>query len=134
MDFVRIRCLLAILCFGISLTGRAVAVGLAMAAVLHHARRLDADAWRAWLWEAWRFVKQIFVLLVVGVFVVGIVRQLIQPEWIQNLAGRNDWAVSSPKRNTRFNELRMKACESWPRSARTFRAGYASCVWRAVGC
>jgi uncharacterized protein len=28
--------------------------------------------------------------LVVGVFVVGIVRQLIQPEWIQNLAGRND--------------------------------------------
>ena len=30
------------------------------------------------------------VLLVVGVFVVGIVRQLIQPEWIQNLAGRND--------------------------------------------
>ena len=30
------------------------------------------------------------MLLVVGVFVVGIVRQLIQPEWIQNLAGRND--------------------------------------------
>ena len=58
--------------------------------MLHHARRLDADAWRAWLWEAWRFVKQIFVLLVVGVFVVGVVRQLIQPEWIQNLAGRND--------------------------------------------
>ena len=37
-------------------------------------------------------------------------------------------AVSSPKRNTRFNELRMKACESWPRSARTPPAGYASCV------
>ena len=48
-----------------------------------------ADDWRAWLWEAWRFVKQIFVLLVVGVFVVGVVRQLIQPEWIQNLAGSN---------------------------------------------
>ena len=61
---------------------------LALWAVLHHARRLDADAWRAWLWEAWRFVKQIFVLLVVGVFVVGVVRQLIQPEWIQNLAGQ----------------------------------------------
>ncbi|MCK7468835.1 MAG: permease [Desulfosudis oleivorans] len=30
------------------------------------------------------------MLLVVGVFVVGVVRQLIQPEWIQNLAGRND--------------------------------------------
>jgi RimJ/RimL family protein N-acetyltransferase len=35
-------------------------------------------------------------------------------------------AVSSPKRNTRFNELRLKACESWPRSARTPPAGYAS--------
>jgi uncharacterized membrane protein YraQ (UPF0718 family) len=74
----------------LALTGRVLAVGLALAAVRHHARRLDADAWRAWLWETWRFVKQIFVLLVVGVFVVGVVRQLIQPEWIQHLAGRND--------------------------------------------
>jgi uncharacterized protein len=74
----------------VGLTGRALAVGLALWAVLHHARRLAADAWRAWLWESWRFVKQIFVLLVVGVFAVGVVRQLIQPEWIQNLAGKND--------------------------------------------
>jgi len=74
----------------VTFTGRALAVGLAMAAVLHHARRLAAEAWQAWLWEAWRFVKQIFALLVVGVFVVGVVRQLIQPEWIQSLAGRND--------------------------------------------
>lgn len=74
----------------LALTGRALAVGLAMWAVLHFARRLEADAWRAWLWESWRFVKQIFALLVVGVFVVGVVRQLIQPEWIQTLAGRND--------------------------------------------
>ena len=35
-------------------------------------------------------MKQIFGLLVVGVCVVGIVRQLVQPEWIQALAGRND--------------------------------------------
>ena len=74
----------------LTLTGRVLAVGLALWAVLHHARRLAADAWRAWLWESWRFVKQIFVLLVVGVFVVGVVRQLIQPAWIQGLAGRND--------------------------------------------
>jgi uncharacterized membrane protein YraQ (UPF0718 family) len=74
----------------IAVTGRALAVGLAMAAVAHHARRLGAEAWQAWLWEAWRFVKQIFGLLVVGVFVVGVVRQLIEPAWIQNLAGRND--------------------------------------------
>ena len=74
----------------VALTGRALAVGLALWAVLHQARRLDADAWRAWLWEVWRFVKQIFVLLVAGVFVVGVVRQLIQPQWIHDLAGRND--------------------------------------------
>jgi len=72
-----------------AITGRVLAVGLALWAVLHHARRLEADAWRAWLWESWRFVKQIFALLVVGVFVVGVIRQLIQPEWIQNLAGSN---------------------------------------------
>jgi uncharacterized protein len=74
----------------LALTGRALAVGLAIWAVLHHARRLDAAAWQAWLWEAWRFVKQIFALLVVGVFVVGVIRQVIQPEWIQDLAGKND--------------------------------------------
>jgi uncharacterized membrane protein YraQ (UPF0718 family) len=74
----------------LALTGRVLAVGAALYAVLHCARRLEADAWRSWLWESWRFVKQIFVLLVVGVFVVGVVRQLIQPEWIQGLAGRND--------------------------------------------
>ncbi len=74
----------------ITLTGRALAVALAMAAVWHFARRLDAEAWQGWLWEAWRFVKQIFPLLVAGVFVVGLVRQLIQPEWIRALAGAND--------------------------------------------
>ncbi len=29
------------------------------------------------------------MLLVVGVFVVGMVRQVIQPEWIESLAGNN---------------------------------------------
>ncbi|MGB3428944.1 MAG: permease, partial [Burkholderiaceae bacterium] len=52
--------------------------------------RLPAERGRAWLWETWRFVKQIFPLLVVGVFLVGVLRQLIQPEWIEALAGRND--------------------------------------------
>jgi uncharacterized protein len=75
---------------GVEVTGRVVAVAAAMAAMLHFARRLPADDWRAWLWETWRFVRQIFPLLVIGVFVVGVIRQLIQPEWIQALAGRND--------------------------------------------
>ncbi|MDP2005750.1 MAG: permease [Rubrivivax sp.] len=72
------------------LTGRALAVAAALWAVWHFARRLAPVAWQGWLWEAWRFVKQIFVLLVLGVFVVGVVRQLIQPEWIRQLAGQND--------------------------------------------
>lgn len=51
--------------------------------------QLTADETRDFLWESWRFVKQIFPLLVVGVFVVGMIRVLIQPEWIQTLAGSN---------------------------------------------
>ncbi len=73
----------------VALTGRAVGVALSMGAVWFFARQLPADAFRSWLWEAWRFVKQIFLVLVIGVFVVGMVRQLIQPEWIQTLAGNN---------------------------------------------
>lgn len=74
----------------LALTGRLFAVALALWAVLHYARRLNASDWQAWLWESWRFVKQIFLLLVIGVFVVGVIRQLIQPEWIQALAGKNN--------------------------------------------
>ena len=73
----------------IGFTGRVFAVGLALWALSRYARRLNPEDWQGWLWESWRFVKQIFLLLVVGVFVVGVVRQLIQPEWIQALAGRN---------------------------------------------
>ena len=51
--------------------------------------QLTEDETRDFLWESWRFVKQIFPLLVIGVFIVGIFRELIQPEWIQSLAGNN---------------------------------------------
>ena len=71
-------------------TGRLLAVALALGAVWHYAQRLSVDDLQAWLWESWRFVKQIFLLLVAGVFVVGMVRQLIRPEWIQTLAGQNN--------------------------------------------
>jgi len=74
----------------VEVTGRAVAVPSALAATALFARRLAAEQWQNWLWESWRFVRQIFPLLVIGVFLVGVVRQLIQPEWIQALAGRND--------------------------------------------
>jgi len=52
-------------------------------------KRLTQDEVRDFLWESWRFIKQIFPLLVVGVFAVGIIRELIRPEWIKALAGRN---------------------------------------------
>ncbi len=70
-------------------TGRLLAVAMTMLSVWYFARQLPAADWQSWLWEAWRFVKQIFVVLVVGVFIVGMVRQVIQPEWIEALAGSN---------------------------------------------
>lgn len=73
----------------IAITGRVVAVGATLWATWHFLGRLDMGDRQAWLWESWRFVKQIFVLLVVGVFIVGVVREIIRPEWIQNLAGSN---------------------------------------------
>lgn len=73
----------------IRLTGRTVAVSIALGAVVYFARiPAVEDSW-AFRWESWRFVKQIFGLLVVGVFIVGMVRQVIQPEWIESLAGSN---------------------------------------------
>ncbi len=51
--------------------------------------RLTTVEIQGFLWETWRFVKQIFPLLVAGVFVVGMIRELIQPVWIQTLTGSN---------------------------------------------
>ena len=50
---------------------------------------LSEDESRDFLWESWKFVKQIFPLLVAGVFVVGVIRELINPEWIEAIAGSN---------------------------------------------
>jgi uncharacterized membrane protein YraQ (UPF0718 family) len=51
--------------------------------------KLTEDETRDFLWESWKFVKQIFPLLIAGVFAVGVIRELIQPEWIESLAGQN---------------------------------------------
>ena len=51
--------------------------------------RLTEEETRNVLWESWKFVKQIFPLLLIGVFAVGIIREVIQPQWIQALAGEN---------------------------------------------
>lgn len=73
----------------IDVTGRPFAVAAALWAVAHYAKRLDAEQFQSWLWESWRFVKQIFPLLLIGVFAVGVIRPLIQPAWIEALAGQN---------------------------------------------
>ena len=52
-------------------------------------KKLTEDERRDFLWESWRFVKQIFPLLVLGVFTVGMMRVIIQPAWIEALAGSN---------------------------------------------
>lgn len=53
------------------------------------ATQLTEKEKREFLWESWRFVKQIFPLLIVGVFVVGMIREVINPAWIETLAGSN---------------------------------------------
>ncbi len=74
----------------IALTGKMIGVLLALALLTYLAKRhLSTAELQEWLWESWRFVKQIFPLLVAGVFVVGVLRVLIQPEWIEMVAGAN---------------------------------------------
>jgi hypothetical protein len=74
----------------VQFTGRFFGVLLALVALAWLMfRQLSKDELRDWLWESWRFVKQIFPLLVAGVFAVGVIRVLIQPEWIETLAGKN---------------------------------------------
>jgi uncharacterized membrane protein YraQ (UPF0718 family) len=71
-------------------TGKMFGVVLSVTLLAYIARKgLTQDEVRDFLWESWRFIKQIFPLLVVGVFAVGIIRELIRPEWIKALAGRN---------------------------------------------
>ena len=74
----------------ILITGKFIAV-LVILSVLGWMlrKRLTEDEQRDFLWESWRFVKQIFPLLIVGVFTVGVMREIIQPEWIEALAGEN---------------------------------------------
>jgi uncharacterized membrane protein YraQ (UPF0718 family) len=74
----------------VNFPGKFFAVVLALSAIAYLARtRFEAHEIQEWLWESWRFVKQIFPILIVGVFFVGVMRQLIRPEWIESLAGRN---------------------------------------------
>jgi hypothetical protein len=74
----------------VGVTGRFIGEVLLISAVVLVAWKwLDEYEVQEWLWETWRFVKQIFPLLIVGVFVAGMVRVLIQPAWIEAIAGKN---------------------------------------------
>jgi len=77
------------------ITGKMVGVLISVIALGVVAwRYFDEQEVREWLWETWRFVKQIFPLLIVGVFAVGVARGLINPLWIQALAGHNTLVAS----------------------------------------
>lgn len=72
------------------LTGRTFAVAFFLLILGWMIRKtLVREELTDWIWESWRFVKQIFPLLLVGVFAVGIIRQIIRPEWIEFVAGKN---------------------------------------------
>jgi hypothetical protein len=74
----------------ILLTGKFLAVLISVAVLGWILKtQLTEDEARDFLWESWKFVKQIFPLLIIGVFVVGMMRVIIQPEWIQAVAGEN---------------------------------------------
>jgi len=73
-----------------AVTGKSLGVLAALAALFWiGVKYLTESEIRDFLWESWRFVKQIFPLLVAGVFMVGVIRVIIQPEWIEALAGEN---------------------------------------------
>lgn len=77
----------------ILINGKFLGVLLALAALgWLMKKRLSEEEVRDFLWESWKFMKQIFPLLIAGVFAVGVIRELIQPEWIEALAGRNTLA------------------------------------------
>jgi hypothetical protein len=74
----------------VSFTGKFLGVSLAVLLLgWMLTTQLTRKEVQGFLWESWRFVKQIFPLLLVGVFVVGMIREIIQPEWVQSLAGSN---------------------------------------------
>lgn len=79
----------------LTLTGKTVGVTLAVLLSGWLLKtRLTEDETRDFLWESWRFIRQIFPLLVVGVFAVGVIRELLQPEWVEAIAGRNTWTAN----------------------------------------
>jgi uncharacterized membrane protein YraQ (UPF0718 family) len=79
----------------VAVTGRSVALlGTLVALGGVASRWLRPEEVGAWLWESWRFAKQIIPLLVVGVFIVGVLRVVIQPAWVEGLAGANTLAAN----------------------------------------
>ncbi len=64
-----------------------IVVGIAM--VVYVIKRIDKEERKEWMRETWFFVKKIFLYLIIGVFIAGMLKELIPPELIQNLVGRN---------------------------------------------
>ena len=74
----------------VHVTGKSIGVVLAILCIRYVAGRyFDAYEIQQWLWESWQFVRKIFPLLLIGVFAVGVLRQIIRPEWIRAVAGKN---------------------------------------------
>ncbi len=64
-----------------------IIVGIAI--VVYVVKRFDKEDSKEWMREIWFFIKKIVPYLIIGVFVAGMLKELIPPEFIQNLVGNN---------------------------------------------
>jgi len=62
---------------------------VAVTIALYVIKRIDKEESKEWMREIWFFIKKIVPYLIIGVFVAGMLKELIPPEFIQNLVGRN---------------------------------------------
>ncbi len=62
---------------------------VAVTIALYVIKRIDKEESKEWMREIWIFIKKIVPYLIIGVFVAGMLKELIPPEFIQNLVGRN---------------------------------------------
>jgi uncharacterized membrane protein YraQ (UPF0718 family) len=57
--------------------------------IFYTIKKISKEDRRNWISETWLFVKKIFPYLILGVFLAGMLRELLPPEFIQRIFGKN---------------------------------------------
>jgi uncharacterized membrane protein YraQ (UPF0718 family) len=57
--------------------------------IFYTIKKISKEDRRNWISETWLFVKKIFPYLILGVFLAGMLRELLPPEFIQRIVGKN---------------------------------------------